>query len=170
MHNLQTVKRPQTTAKYSHIEFEVVNDKQIQLDRLLTARPEVCPDVVKPVRQVKTAPVAPVKVDVDKMEVVRQAIEEVKPVVKVLTEGLIHVIHVSGYMTGFIVVKVVKYSFLFIGAVVGGLIMSVVDAFDNHSNAKGFEEDEFEQQEVRTNINTINASGNSTVNIQINNK
>lgn len=173
MNRQHAVNQPQHTAKYPHIEFEVVNDRQKQLDELLTARPEEAVNVVAPVNDVrKIQPVKTVVIEPDIVVQVQQALEQAKPFVNDISKVTVKVIRAGGYMTGFVIVKSIKYILILAGALIGGLIMSFVDLFENHSfdSVQGFQEDEFEQQEPNFSNFNNTTFNNSTVNIQINNK
>ena len=162
---------PQTTAKIPSIEFEIVDTRQRHVktnDIFLSRSAEVVKtndtilsnDNDKVLTHVRTF---------DRQSIDR-FIDRTKPVVKVIVKTLTKTCQASAYLTGFIVVNVVKYSFVFVGAVVGGLVMSVVDICQNHSSGVVEFDNDDDNVDTCQNQFTINASGNSTVNIQINNR
>ena len=162
---------PQIVKNIPQIEFEIVDTRQRPVktnDIFLSRSAEVVKtddtmlsnDNDKKLTHVRTF---------DKDNSIDRFIDKTKPSVKVVVRTLTKTIQASAYLTGFIVVNVVKYSCLFVGAVVTGLVMSVVDICQNHSSGV-VEFDDENPVDTCQNQFTINASGNSTVNIQINNK
>lgn len=173
MNQPQTVLTPHRTAKNPQIEFVVVNDMQKEVDRLLTEKPIVVEDVTTNKHGDTTRQIQPTIIDDNKTDYViqvHQAIEASKPFVKFVANQTTKIIRVSGYVIGFVVVKSVKYAFIFTGALIGGLVMAVVDLFNYQETESDYSHDDERQIDEgwkggNFNNSTIN---NSTINIQNN--
>ena len=162
-------KSPQTTAKKPEIEFVIVNDERDKLDRLLSSRPEPVMTVVKEPVKAEVLPSQVVRQDIDIIERIDICLDKAKPNLKALSEGSVAFIRGTVYLSGFIIAKSIKYSFIFAGAVIGGLLTGLIDAFRQDSIQQFEFEDPEESFPSSKNSNFNNSTfNNSTVNIQIN--
>lgn len=171
MNRQETVRTPQTTAKKPEIKFVIVNDERDKLDRLLSSKPKpVMTNDKEHVKEHVKIEVLPSIVDrqdiIDRIDI---CLDKAKPTLKYLSEGSVSVIRVTVYLSGFVIAKSIKYSFIFAGAAIGGLLTGLIDAFRQDSIQQFEFEDREESSSKNSNFNN-STFNNSTVNIQINNR